>query len=90
MVSSVLLSEEVKKVFYDQLTRACERKGRTPSAVALAAGMSKANVTNWKSGASPTLATVTRLAKELEVPVIELLDDSTSEVPKNGQQEEEV
>ena len=84
-----MLSEEVKKVFYDQLTRVCERKGRTPSAVALA-GMSKANVTNWKSGASPTLATVTRLAKELEVPVIELLDDSTSEVPKNGQQEEEV
>ena len=76
-------------MFYDRLTRVCEREGRTLSAVTLAAGMSKANVTNWKSGAGPTLATVMRLAEELGVPVIELLDDSASVAPKNGQRKEE-
>ena len=63
-------------MFYDQLARLCEEQGRTPSAVALAAGMSKANVTNWKNGASPTLATIDRLARELNVSVTALLNDT--------------
>lgn len=67
-------------MFYDQLKRVCEEKKVTPSAVALSAGMSKANVTNWKNGASPTLATVARLACELGVPILSLLDDTTSAV----------
>lgn len=70
-------------MFYDRFMRVCEKNGRAPSAVALASGMSKANVTNWKSGASPKLETVTRLAKELGVPVIELLDDITPSESQN-------
>ena len=73
-------------MFYDLLEKVCKEQGTSPSAVALAAGLSKSNVTNWKSGASPTLATVMRLAKELKVSPAEFLDGNTSEVPKTGQQ----
>lgn len=72
-------------MFYERFAQLCEEKGTTPCAVTLAAEMSKANVTNWKNGASPTLATVTRLAEELKVPLIELLDTGMS---GNKQKEE--
>lgn len=67
-------------MFYDRLKRLCEEKGTSPSAVAVAAGMSKANVTGWKNGASPKLDTIISLAKELGEPVSALLDDTTQTV----------
>ena len=66
-------------MFYDQFKRVCEEKKKSPSTVALAVGMSKANVTNWKNGASPKLNTLQRLADELEVPVSALLGDGAAE-----------
>lgn len=71
-------------MFYDQFKRVCEEKKKSPSAVALAVGMSKANVTNWKSGASPKLVTLQRLAEELEVPVSALLEDSATETQSDS------
>lgn len=67
-------------MFYDRLKRLCEEKGTSPSAVAVSAGMSKANVTGWKNGASPKLDTIISLANELGEPVAALLDDTTQNV----------
>lgn len=67
-------------MFYDRLKRLCEEKGTSPSAVAAAAGMSKANVTGWKNGASPKLDTIISLAKELGAPVAALIEDTTQAV----------
>ena len=63
-------------MFYDQLLRVCEMQKVSPSSVATSIGMSKANVTNWKNGASPNLATVCRIAKELDVPVTAFLENN--------------
>ena len=41
--------------------------------------MSKANVTGWKNGASPKILTVARLARELNVPIAELIDEDDQE-----------
>lgn len=71
-------------MFYDQFKRVCEEKKKSPSTVALAVGMSKANVTNWKNGASPKLVTLQRLAEELEVPVSALLEDNVPENPSDS------
>lgn len=81
---------EKAPTFYLRFQSLCNEKGRSPTNVVTTAGLSSCLVTAWKNGASPKLETLMCLAKELEVPVIELLDDSTSEVPKNGQRKEEV
>lgn len=65
-------------LFFEQLKRVCEEKGTSPSAVALAAGMSKSNVTNWSSGQSPTLDTVLKLAAQLGVDPSELIPKGTT------------
>ena len=49
-------------MFYDRLKQVCTSQGKSPSSVAQAIGMSKANVTGWKNGASPKILTVARLA----------------------------
>ena len=61
-------------MFYAQLELLCAGKGTTPSALALSVGMSKANVTNWRNGASPKLDTLEKLADALGVPVAALLE----------------
>ena len=66
-------------MFYDRLKQACNRQGKSPSSVAQAIGMSKANVTGWKNGASPKILTVARLARELNVPVAALIDEDDIE-----------
>ena len=48
-------------MFYDRLKQVCTSQGKSPSSVAQAIGMSKANVTGWKNGASPKILTVARL-----------------------------
>lgn len=54
-------------MFYATLKKACEEKKTSPSAVCLALGMSKSNVTAWKSGRSPTLDTVVQIAGHLGI-----------------------
>lgn len=81
---------EKASAFYLRFQRLCDENGRSPTNVVTAAGLSSCLVTAWKNGASPKLETLMCLAEQLGVPVTALLDDSTSVVPKNGQQKEEV
>ena len=54
-------------MFYEILKEICEKKNTSPSAVCLALGMSKSNVTEWKAGRSPKLDTVIEIANYLGV-----------------------
>lgn len=54
-------------MFYETLKEICDKKKTSPSAVCLALGMSKSNVTSWKNGRSPQLDTVVAIAKHLGV-----------------------
>ena len=49
-------------MFYELLKEVCKKKHTTPSAVCVALGMSKSNVTAWKEGRIPILYTVMRIA----------------------------
>lgn len=60
-------------MFYELLKEVCKKKRTSPSAVCLALGMSKSNVTKWKAGRSPKIDTVVRIAKHLNVPVMRLI-----------------
>ena len=53
--------------FYETLKAICEKKKTSPSAVCVALGMSKSNVTEWKAGRSPKLETVIDVANYLNV-----------------------
>lgn len=54
-------------MFYDTLKEICDKKKTSPSAVCVALGMSKSNVTEWKAGRSPKLDTVVAIANHLGV-----------------------
>lgn len=60
-------------MFFDKLAEVCKKKKTSPSAVALALGMSKSNVTQWKRGRSPRLDVVIAIAKHLNVSVMQLI-----------------
>ena len=60
-------------MFYEQLKEVCRKKHTSPSAVCLALGMSKSNVTNWKNGMWPRLDVVMEMAKVLGVPPARLI-----------------
>ena len=53
--------------FYRTLKEVCDKKKTSPSAVCLALGMSKSNVTSWKEGQYPRLNTVVKIADYLHV-----------------------
>lgn len=63
-------------MFFDELSAACKERNTTPSAVAIAIGISKSNVTEWKKGRSPKLDTVLDIARHLEMSPADL-------IPKN-------
>lgn len=54
-------------MFYDTLKEICKKKHTSPSAVCLAIGISKSNVTEWKNGRSPKLDTVVKIATYLSI-----------------------
>lgn len=54
-------------LFYETLKEVCEKKKTSPSAVCVALGLSKSNVTAWKSGRSPQLDTVVQIADFLGI-----------------------
>lgn len=47
---------------YEVFLRLCNEKGKTPSAAALEMGLSKAMVSRWKKGSTPSDATVIKIA----------------------------
>lgn len=60
-------------MFYQTLNQICIEKKTTPNAVCVALGMSRSNVTAWKNGRSPTVATVIAIAGYLKVSPAKLL-----------------
>lgn len=64
--------------FYARFQGLCEEKHRSATNVVRSCGLSSCLVTAWRQGASPTLATVMKLARELEVPAMVLLPDDTT------------
>ena len=67
------LTEGVSFLFYETLKNVCAERNTSPSAVCLALGMSKSNVTEWKNGRSPKLDTVVQIAEHLGVSPTELI-----------------
>lgn len=65
-------------MFYDQLKKICKEKNTSPSAVALAAGLSKTNVTYWRKGQAPKLDTIMKLAEQMEVSPKALIPEQES------------
>lgn len=65
-------------MFYEHLKAVCKQKHTSPSAVCLALGMSKSNVTNWKNGMWPRLDVVMEMAKVLGVPPARLIPTDES------------
>lgn len=60
-------------MFYEKLKDVCAKKDTSPSAVCVALGMSKSNVTEWKNGRSPKLDTVVQIAEHLGISPAELI-----------------
>ena len=60
-------------MFYKVLKEVCREKHTSPSAVCLALGLSKSNVTEWKRGRSPKLDTVVAIANHLNVSPVKLI-----------------
>ncbi|MFR1802412.1 helix-turn-helix domain-containing protein [Flavonifractor plautii] len=60
-------------VFFTKLQGLCDERKRSMTDVVTSSGLSSCLVTAWKRGASPTLATVLKLAQELQVPPTDLL-----------------
>lgn len=60
-------------MFYDNFVRLCNSIGKAPSAVATEIGLSRASVSGWKNGKTPTDATALKLAGYFGVPVEDLM-----------------
>lgn len=58
--------------FYENFLRLCNAKGKTPSRVALEAGLTKGAVTRWKNGGGITDPAAIRLADYFGIPVEDL------------------
>lgn len=67
-------------VFYNNYVKQCNIVGKSPSAVALDVGLSKATVSGWKSGrTNPTSATSQKLAEYFGISVDELIGAGSAE-----------
>lgn len=66
-------------MFYENLRAACEKRRTSPTAVAVAIGMSKSNVTEWKKGKSPKVSTVIKIADHLKVSATSLIREAPKE-----------
>lgn len=66
-------------MFYEALKRICKENGTSPSAVVVALGMSKSNVSEWKKGKSPRLDVVQKIANHLGVSTASLVSEAERE-----------
>ena len=74
-------------MFYDNFVRLCNSIGKAPSAVATEIGLSRASVSGWKNGKTPTDATALKLAGYFGVPVEDLMA-SNEEKPADQEADE--
>lgn len=70
-------------MFYDNFIKACNLRGKTPSAALVEAGIDKSASTRWKNGKRPTDATLRKLADYFGVSP-EALTGSTSPAQKKS------
>jgi transcriptional regulator with XRE-family HTH domain len=54
-------------LFYEVLKEVCIKKKTSPSAVCVAIGISKSNITEWKKGQMPRLDVVLKIANHLSI-----------------------
>ena len=65
---------------YEKFVLYCGNIGKTPSRVALEAGISKPVISSWKSGRTkPTDSTMAKITSYLGVPIDAFKDDATKE-----------
>lgn len=64
-------------MFYETLKEVCDKKKTSPSAVCVALGISKSNVTNWKKGRYPSFDTAIKIANYLHVNLLKLVPKET-------------
>lgn len=75
-------------MFYDKFAELCEQKGVTPTAAAVAIGLSKATPTKWKkSKATPTGKTLKKIAAYFCITESELLSDEKIQLIQDEQVE---
>lgn len=64
-------------MFYDRYQQLCKVVGKTPSRVAIEAGISKGTVSTWKNlGRTPQTAQLQKLADYFDVSIDQLLDET--------------
>lgn len=75
-------------MFYDKFAELCNQKGVTPTAAAIAIGISKATPTKWKkTGATPTGKTLKKAAAYFGITESELLSEEKIQLPQSEQVE---
>ena len=62
-------------MFYDVFKRLCYERGIYETTVAQAIGLSRAAASGWKNGATPSPATVQKIAEYFGVPVSTFYDE---------------
>ena len=70
-------------MFYDNFIKACNLKGKTPSAALSEAGIDKSASTRWKNGKKPTDATLRKLADYFGVSPEDLTGSASSAQKKD-------
>lgn len=60
-------------MFWDNYVRLCQKKGKSPNAVARELSLSSGSVTNWKMGKLPHNSTLAKIAAYFDVSVELLL-----------------
>lgn len=78
-------------MFYDRYQQLCKVVGKTPSRVAIEAGISKGTVSTWKNlGRTPQTAQLQKLADYFDVSIDQLLDETKiapTDVNRGGEEE---
>lgn len=70
--------------FYDNYVKLCNSVGKTPSAAAIEAGLSKSLVSRWKRDGGATDASIAKIADYFGVTVDELMADSGEKEKPTG------
>ena len=76
-------------MFYDNFSRLCTERGKSPTAVAKELGFSNAAASHWKNGKSPTAKTLQKIADYFSVTVNDLLSDTPPSPSKLHREEGE-
>ena len=65
--------------FYENFIDLCNSIHKSPTATVIAMGFNRSTLTQWKRGATPSDATVRRIADYFGISVAELLADKTAD-----------